>query len=541
MLHSHHRLAILVLMATMSANPQGVTSSLNPSSSLDGEAAAMGLRRPNPSDPVERQILDLSKALDRIAGYSTPVWVCGDCQFSSDPKFGIIAGIEQVEEIRQHSKVTHFEQVLFWLLAHEFAHQVQFRVYGITLGGLPPAERQVYEAQADILAGKFLVERMPVDVTAEENVAMTEALHVAYDLGTEQYSPADHPSHDARLTAVRLGMAAGMQAKLRLGPDAGAQGSAAVLAQKIDLRYGEDVLPWSLRTARRATNQRLPEILNLVLAKEDFVFDRNPGHPVAAYWLTYENRGSESLSIDLEVLCAAAPREDKDDNLRWQWISTRNYHFDLPAASTYTVSGALKWYGDSKLLPRIIASPRPQALIHVERLESGATVPITPPNAKAALLAAQPVAKRQVSRDIERIALLDLTNAVSDRFLSLRAGPGLKLDDVVDYPSRVNFPGAPSTSVSIPEKGNDSDPWVSAILLRTANEAEASAAYKQAIASIHQALPPPGPWREHVNSKPGEYDETTYFESSAARFSIGRYRQAILGRYSVSVAVRPPH
>ena len=145
--------------------------------------------------------------------------------------------------------------------------------------------------------------------------------------------------------------------------DVGAQASANVLAQKIDIRYGEDVLPWSLRTARRATNQHTPEILNLVMVKKDVMFDRDPSHPVAGYWFTYENRGPDALDVDLEVLCVAAPRDDRDDIQRWQWTATRSHQFILPAGATYTVSGAVEWsYDDKTLYPRIVSPPEPQAL-----------------------------------------------------------------------------------------------------------------------------------------------------------------------------------
>ena len=533
-------IAWLQKLASTILIPAGLLSApqvpLGQRKALDDEAAAIGLRRPNPSISLERQIRDLTLELDRLISSSTAVWVCQSCQVNSDPKFGIIVGLEQVEDIRQNSRVSQFPQILFWLLAHEMAHQVQFKVYGASLAALPPAERQVYEAQADILAGKFLLERLPINATEEENRAITEALRVAYDLGTEQYSPADHPSHDARLTAVRLGMAAGMQAKLRQRPEPDAQGSAMVLAQKIDIRPGEDVLPWSLRTARRATNQVLADIVNLVLVQEDFVFDTDPMHPLASYWLTYENRGQDLLNIDLEVLCVAAARQDRDDNQRWQWTSARNYQFPLPAGATYTVTGAVQWYGDNVLFPRIVAPPRPQALIHVER-------------ATAAGVSAQistgrlplPVAPRPIRRDIERIALIDLTNAVAEGFQNLRAGPGLKLGDVVDYPSRVSFPGALSTSVTIPEKGSDSQPSVSATLVRTASQAEASQAYDQAVAALREALPRPGPWKERVYARPSAYDASTYFEGRTTTVSVHRSKQEVLNRYSVTVNIRPPN
>jgi hypothetical protein len=192
------------------------------------------------------------------------------------------------------------------------------------------------------------------------------------------------------------------------------------------------------------------------------------------------------------------------------------------------VTGAVQWYGDSVLFPRIVAPPRPQALIHVERATAAAPAQIS--TGRLPL----PVAPRPVRRDIVRIALIDLTNAAADGFRSLRAGPGLKLGDVVDYPSRISYPGALSTSVTIPENGSDSQPSVSATLIRTASEAEASQAYEHAVAALREGLPTPGPWKERVYARPSAYDASTYFEGPTTTVSVRRSKQNVLNRGSSS-------
>ena len=107
-------------------------------------------------------------------------------------------------------------------------------------------------------------------------------------------------------------------------------------------------------------------------------------------------------------------------------------------------------------------------------------------------------------------------------------------------PSRVSYPGALSTSVTIPEKGSDSQPLVSATLVRTANQVEASQAYEQAVAALCEALPTPGPWKERVYARPSAYDTSTYFEGPTSTVSVRRSKQEVLNRYSLTVSIRRP-
>jgi hypothetical protein len=497
---------------------------------LDDEAAAAGLRKPSSADTTGQLVLEFGAALDQALRAHYPVWVCDDCQFNSDPKFGVIVSLSQIAEIQRQSKVSQFPQVLFWLMGHEMAHQAQFQTYGKDLWTLPSDQKQVYEAQADILAGKFLLERLPVNANAAENLAIGETLRVAYDLGTERYLPADHPSHEARLTATRLGMAAGMQTKLAAQTDSQMQASAMLLAQKIDFRYGEDVLGWSLRVARRATNQRSPDILDLVLTKKQFFFDRDPSHPVVSYWLTYQNRGTRMLNVDLEALCAAVPRDDPEDTLRWQRTNSLNYQVPIPAGSSFTFQGAMEWYGDDAMYPRMVSAPAAQALIHVEAVGGAATPTDRAGTLNRSLAAGSPVVPSLSSVALMKNALIDIWAQKGNGFRALRSGPGELVTDFVRYASRVSFPGAIRTDVQIPEPGNDDRPSVAASLARAHEEQDSIAVFDKSLTLVRAGLPS-GKWTEDKG------DGEITFASEGRSLRVRRWKSKATGIWRVDAEI----
>jgi hypothetical protein len=199
--------------------------------------------------------------------------------------------------------------------------------------------------------------------------------------------------------------------------------------------------------------------------------------PVASYWFTYENRGTATLAVDLEIQCVAASRVDPDDAMKWQKISVHNHMIDLSPGSRKTISGSLRWYGDAQLMPRIIAPPQPTALISVEPLGAAAQASL---EAGTSLGANSAAGERQdLSGSIARI----IRNAATG-FRDLRAGPGRKIDDYVVYPAETNLPEALRTEVWLAEAGTESQSYVRSLLVRSVDANTAAATFTRVLLQL---------------------------------------------------------
>jgi hypothetical protein len=331
----------------------------------------LGIRPLDTSKEIERTIRDEMAAIDYVAGFKTDIGVTqGDGTFSH-PDAGIAVSLTELQRIRQESSVTKFREILRYILAHEKSHQVQYLQYSRkAVQSEDEEQRRIFECQADVLAGKYLIESLGAP-KQEDQVAILDALQVAFDLGTEEYTKyADHPSHEARRTAVRLGMAMGMIVLLwRRLPDPPVAQMIQSLGEKIDLRAGEMPLEWSYRVSKRITHYTRAASSDLVLDDRDIQWDKRAESPFVTFSLTYENVGRKTILVDMEVQCDSVSRDDPGDTKRWQKWSVKNFRFTLRPGQKYTAQGTLPWVATTDLMPRIIFPPTPTALMSVEYID----------------------------------------------------------------------------------------------------------------------------------------------------------------------------
>lgn len=325
----------------------------------------LGLQPLDEKQEFDRMVKEEMLALDRVAGFRTIVTKGEGDQIASQPEAGIIISPSQLDFIRKRSGVTKFQQVLRFLLAHEKSHQVQYLEYSarsVHLG--PPELRRVYECQADILAGKYLIESFG-EPKPEDQPAIEDALQVAFDLGTEAFSDAStYPSHNGRRTAVRLGMTAGLITLLSAHvPDPPAVQMINSLSGKANIRQGETVMIWSLRLAKKITHFTLDAWSKLSLDDRKIEWDKNPQHPIVTFSLAYKNTSTRTIAVDMEVQCVAADRSDPENAKYWQKWSAQNFIFSVGPGETHLVQGRLQWYGDPKFLPVLIFPPKDTALM----------------------------------------------------------------------------------------------------------------------------------------------------------------------------------
>lgn len=330
----------------------------------------LGLQPLDLSQRIDRMIQTEMDALDKVALFKTVVTKGEGDQLQSHPESGIIVSPKQLQHIRRQSGVRQFQQILRFLLAHEKSHQIQYLEY--TAKAVHQSEkeeqRRVYECQADLLAGKYLIESIVGEPTAEDRVAIEDALQVAFDLGTEEYvETSDHPSHEERRVAVRLGMSAGMITLLsKKLPDAPAKSMIDSLLGKINFREGETIMGWSYRLSKKITHYSGDASADVTLDDKDVEWNPNASTPFVRFSLTYKNKGRRTIKIDMEVQCLSVLRSDRDNSKYWQKWDARNFIFRLGAGETFIVRGRLQWYADDNLIPRLTYPPNPSALMSCE-------------------------------------------------------------------------------------------------------------------------------------------------------------------------------
>lgn len=320
---------------------------------------------------LEEMVREEMDRLDMISGFYTKVQLTDAATSTADPD-GTIS-ISRPELVQLQGKVApkQFRQVLRFLLAHEKTHQIQYRAYTVAaVRANDPERRRLYEAQADVLAGKYLLETLG-EPKPDDLVAIVDTLKLAFDLGTLEFSDTDHPSKEARRTAARLGMASGMITALsRLPPTPELGQMIASLAEKVNILRDENVMEWSYRTAKRITQYSRAASRDIVLLKERQIdWDERASNPFVTFRLIYENKGSRTIHIDMEVQCASVPRENSNDTLEWLKASVKNFSFDLKPGERYTASGKLQWIATQKLMPRIIYPPAVTALMSTEHVK----------------------------------------------------------------------------------------------------------------------------------------------------------------------------
>jgi hypothetical protein len=526
--------AFLFAIPLNSAHAQGTSPELGSDDaflhgSSDALISMLKLRKPSNVDALEQQIAATVRALDTEAGLTTSVWICHGCGLSSHPTLGILADVDQLAKIRSQFQVQQFSAILTLIMAHEEAHLIQYRQYSPSIVDSSEQDRRVYEAQADLLAGAYFIEN--IGAWSDQNRdAVLEALQVAYDLGVEQYALADHPTQISRLTAVRFGMSAGTRDGLMKLGGPPAKASADILTHKLNIRPNEDTLSWSLRISKGITSYRRPEVVDLVLTREQMSWNKSGVNPTVTYLLTYENRGKRNIQVYLQVRCDGVPRNNPHDVMHSLLIDASASSFSLAPGATKTLSGTMQWAGGatSDLMPRLVYAPDPAALVEVTY---AVPPPTNPPASQVVALAETTAASR---RSFE-YALKTILMSSFDDYRPLRAGPGKQEGDEVVYPADPQLPGSASTTVWMPEPGAVLGPYVRADFPTTTDQAIANDNYNREVRAMHSLLQSLGTWDERASRSHDGARISTDFGQGGIGISVEDYFSD--GSYTVSVRV----
>ena len=325
---------------------------------------------------IDDLVHEEARKLDQVSGFPTSLAITDTGETVSHAQSGISVNRKRLQEILDKSQVNHFREMIRFILAHEKAHQVQFKNYPAGFfDSTSPDKPRLKEIQADIIAGKYLIETF-AEATPDQQLAIKEGLKMAFDLGSlGEYS--DYPSPNQRRTAARLGMALGNAVNLgKLVPTNVSIGSIQVIYVKVDYRPPETFLEWSLRLGKRITHYESEAYANLAFSNKDckISWDKSAEHPYVDFEFVYQNTGQRTLAVDMEVQCAAVLRKDPDNTLEWLKQSVRNYRFKLAPGEFHEVKGTLLWGGAipsfsplPDLMPRLVIPVKdPRALVGCE-------------------------------------------------------------------------------------------------------------------------------------------------------------------------------
>ncbi len=296
---------ILVSLPLLGESPKAESPPSSDSAFFQSSNASLieslKLKQPNKADVFEGGVIAIVQALNQSTGLTTNVWLCHGCGTSSHPTLGIILDVDQLLAMEAGPmSVRGYGYLLIFVLAHEEIHQAQYHVYSPAIIQSPDEERMVYEAQADILAAKYLALSAKITTkTINANYrALEDTIRVAFELGTERYALADHPSQGERSTAVAIGLMAGLHARfVALDPTA----DWGELVGYPEPRPGESTMAWSMEMSRKIVNYRRSASVDLVQVAKTIHWDKSAANPIVSYDLIYENRGDKGITVDLDV------------------------------------------------------------------------------------------------------------------------------------------------------------------------------------------------------------------------------------------------
>ncbi len=451
---------------------------------------SLKLHKPNPNNPIEKDIDATAHSLPigdvQIAG----VWICNGCGGAfSHPDLGIVLDTAQLDFVSTHAHVESPHVMLVFAVAHEVAHQVQYAKYGRGLMLLPEEDRRYYEAQADVLAGIWLYQDagvLPVALAAD-NHTVSEALHAVYNLGVEQYALASHPSKEARAFATRTGFQIGLTRRPILGDAFQNAANSAVTLRQNGMKPGESDLDFSLRLARRITSFNSVAALDLVrvVSQDDLVWDTSSTNPQVTYRLTYANRGAKALHVSLEALCLASSRKDSEDFFQTLQVSSKYHDFDIPAGGQTTITGQLRWLSTADRMPSLRTPPDDLGLVEVHYADGSDSLAV--PASATPLRYAEASEPLPTNADGYATSFTQFLEWSLRGYTTIRKGPGLFFSEtrVTEYGATDAVPGAIESKVQF---GVQSLTGITSTLLRTTDAQIASSLFQTTIGLVRTAL-----------------------------------------------------
>jgi len=330
-------------------------------------------------------VTELNRLNERY-GYKAQVTITRQGSIISLPDQKIQISLDELKRISSIDRKDIRFYVVRFIVAHEFAHQIQYYTYRDNAKYMNNdlVSKTIIETQADILAGLMFFTLNPELMTYMSkqpelvDEVLQELFRVAIAMGSKENTLGSHPSKRERMLALRLGLTNGysfLYDQMIKGNSASAMqnGITPEIFKKqmeaqfeyIDLKQDEEMLSWSYRQAKKIVNYDRKIATDIVLitpSDQRHTFHTENSYPFVDYNLTYKNIGKRSIDVEMEIFVALISREDPNSGETFRKLNVNHYKFTLAPSETKTLNDKLSWLknknelADMKIgeMPRIV-------------------------------------------------------------------------------------------------------------------------------------------------------------------------------------------
>jgi len=373
----------------------------------------------------------------------------------SDPREGIFIDKSSLGRVYQQGGMKALTFAVRFLLAHEMAHQLQFKAYPDNTAAVVCEKSRLLECQADLLAGVLFGDRYAMDGRSTDSLPgeLVSDIEQVYDLGEFEPGIQYHPGPVQRRNAFRFGMGYSLN---RIDPK-----NMSSYSDAIDQYPGEDSLIWSMRIARLIMHYPSAVSQTIVCLDTTYSWDPSSTHPFLHFDDQYYNRSAKKVRLNIAYEVYGVRRVGNglqpDTIPRHTPVQGSIEFFSriIGPHDTSRITGDLNWQrvGNRSFMPFYVGYSDADMLYNVEALDSGeenqevvncldgSTSPVT-----------QAVDTREEFKDAFFLALDRISSGLSLndwQVLEQGIGSAVRTRTLVTYKSRVNFPGSTNNQITI--------------------------------------------------------------------------------------------
>lgn len=416
-----------------------------------------GIKELDILDPIDNIISEELDRLNEVIQHDLKVLTGNPPTSFSHPKLGIVLNKVELSRIKEQVGIQEMRNIARLILFHEAAHQLQYRHYGADIVNIGEIDIiKSFECQADILAGKYITASLPEG--NDTKIQILDALETMFAIGTQEFTTdVDHPSHEERRTAIRIGMACGMIDRFNLSlskmnsdpyaPELIKQSmisSISRIRESINFLPSEEIIDWSLRLAKRIVQYKNDLRYKIILIDSKINCDESPNNPIFNYSLTYKNISSQKLQIDMEVESRMVDKIEPYNTMKTYKMFANSYQFTIEPGSTHTIDGKLYWSDgnntDASKKPELIFAPRLTSMFSCESEDLNIRINSIKTNQSFESLTDEQI--KTVSVAINRIIQTGIFNSNS-----LKGSVGEVVNNENIFYSSISIPGAIETKI----------------------------------------------------------------------------------------------
>ena len=353
-------------------------------------------QKPNANITVEKIIIDEINTLNNTYKKNVAVQLTRTETTRSTKDCGIILNTQFIDEIKKTSDVKVERVLIRLLLAHEYAHIIQFDKVDENKMKYDEQLKKVLECQADIFAGTYLNIQLVKDVQSKfnglfddidtnaldlidvkeffspENKYIETAYQLFYDL-SNKYDNSYHPSGRQRERAMKIGNAMGglimMDSLETFYKDFIRLASNYDDVKKVEEDYYNikrmfkitlswlddfEYFSWSFGRAMKIIHVD-PMVARYITISDSWTsFDDNPDNAFVYFGATLKNNASYDINCMVSITSETVNREDPHNSRLGHLFSAYTMGFKLSPGEQYIINDSLLWSGNDYHYPRIV-------------------------------------------------------------------------------------------------------------------------------------------------------------------------------------------